>query len=94
LCQDPIDAKQCGTFSPKQTKADIWEELTVQLRDLTWLEANIPELFALLWILEAVHPPTVPFWKRALFWVRRIQLEPVLEPTPWLLEAPDARKDS
>lgn len=77
ICEEPIDAKKCADFKPMKVKADILPELSQDLQSTAWVEENLPELFSLLWVLEAVQELELPWWKRLWFWFRKIELEPV-----------------
>jgi hypothetical protein len=78
ICEEPIDAKKCGVFKAKMGKAAILPELASDLKDSDWVRINLPELFSLMWVLDVIQEGVrVPFWKKILFWFRRVRLEPV-----------------
>jgi hypothetical protein len=77
ICEDPIDAQKCPFFTPSATKASIYEAFQSQVHDIDWLTQEMPELYGLLWALDA-SMWQVPWWKRLWYWVIRINLEPVL----------------
>jgi hypothetical protein len=78
LCDDPIDAQRCPLFTPLATKEVLHDTFLTQLSDPKWIEANMPELHALLWVLEEFHEVQLPWWKRFWFRFARIKLEPTI----------------
>lgn len=81
ICEDDIDARRCPYFDPIRKKTDLWQELAVQITDPAWLCANMPEVSALYWVLDAETARVrLPWWKRLWFRVLRINVEPVLPP--------------
>jgi hypothetical protein len=90
ICEEPLDAKRCPVFTPLKGKAELMQEFEEQLRDAEWVQANLPEVHALLWVLEEVQVPSVPWWKRLLFRFKIIKLEPVtpsIDPTKLLSQS-------
>jgi hypothetical protein len=77
ICEEPIDAKKCPYFTPAKGKDVILPELEAELQNLDWVRENLPEVFALLWVLGDFKL-SVPWWKRFLFMFLRIKIEPVL----------------
>ena len=77
ICEEPIDAKKCPDFKPMKIKADILPDLARELKDSDWVRGNLPELFALLWVLGVVQELRVPLWKRVQLYLTRVRLEPV-----------------
>jgi hypothetical protein len=78
ICDDVTDAQHCPTFAPLQTREQIIEDFKTQLADYDWVEANIPALHALLWVLEDIPANYhLPWWKRLLLRFLRIRIEPV-----------------
>lgn len=79
ICEDPIDAERCPYFDPSQTKDGLLAEFTTQLGDLDWIQENLPDVYALLWVLDDDSPRNynLPWWKRVAFWFLRIRVEPV-----------------
>jgi hypothetical protein len=74
ICEDPIDAKRCPYFTPIDTKESVQAEFYAQIRDLTWVEANMPEVAGLLWALGSDAIPALPWWKA--LWFRFVQIRP------------------
>lgn len=68
ICEDPIDAVKCSTFCPRTTRAKVLAEFEDQIRDLDWVRENLPEVRALLWVLDEVPEDTRPPWWKRLFW--------------------------
>ena len=78
VCDEPIDAKRCPYFTPTQGKDTILRSFREQVADPVWLQANLPEVHGLLWVLDATAPNYhLPWWKRLWFRFWRIRLEPV-----------------
>jgi hypothetical protein len=80
LCEDAIDAQRCPLFKPRQSKEEIWEEFANQLHDCDWIQANMPRVYELLWVSDAVtifHDPWHPWWVRLWWYFLRINLEPL-----------------
>ena len=77
ICEEPIDAKKCPYFNPAKGKDTLLPELEKELKNPDWLRENLPEVFALLWVLGDFKLK-VPWWKRLLFRFLRIKIEPVL----------------
>jgi hypothetical protein len=78
ICEDPIDAQRCPYFTPLASKASIYESFQTQVRDVDWVAVNMPELYGLLWALDASTAYRIPWWKRLWFKLVRINLAPVL----------------
>jgi len=80
ICEDPIDAERCPYFNPTQTKEELMSEFIEQLRDTDWVAENLPDVMALLWVIDDVPANYhLPWWKRVGFWFLRIRVEPVKE---------------
>jgi hypothetical protein len=78
ICEDPIDAQRCPYFDPLQTKDALLAEFQEQLKDYQWVEENLPDVYALLWVLSDIFANFhLPWWKRVLFWFLKIRVEPV-----------------
>lgn len=60
ICEDPIDAKRCPDFKPAKLKADLLKEFREQLRDEAWAREHLPEVFALMWLLEETEAKEQP----------------------------------
>lgn len=81
ICEDPLDAKRCPFFCASEGKEQLLQGLTEQLQDPEWVEANMPEVHALLWVLNEMGRPQqlqLSWWKKIWFRFVRIQVEPVL----------------
>lgn len=78
ICEEPLDAKRCPIFTPLKSKDDLLRELEGQLRDQEWVRTNLAEVHALLWVLEEFKNLTLPWWKKLLFKLFRIKIEPVV----------------
>ena len=90
ICEDPIDAQRCPYFLPERGKLALWAEFQKQVEDVEWLRTKMPEVYGLLWALEAPHPGLIPWWKKLWFRLFQLQIEPLVhvEPLTNLLEAP------
>lgn len=60
ICEEPIDAMRCPVFKAKKNKADLLKEFREQLKDEAWTKDNLPEVFALLWLLEEAEAKDQP----------------------------------
>jgi hypothetical protein len=74
ICEDPIDAQRCPFFDPIDTKETVQAEFHQQIRDLAWVQANLPEVAGLLWALGSEALPKLPWWKA--LWFRLVQIRP------------------
>lgn len=74
ICEDPIDAQQCPYFDPIDTKETVQTDFHLQIRDLEWVQANLPEVAGLLWALGSEALPKLPWWKE--LWFRWVQIRP------------------
>lgn len=77
VCEDPIDAQRCPYFNPVKSREAVSKDFLGQLQDPEWVLAEMPRVAELLWVLEAVQSPKIPFWKRWFLRLRRLSLEPV-----------------
>lgn len=80
ICEDAIDAKRCPDFTPVQSKEGLFAEFTKDLQDSEWVQAKLPEVAGLLWVLERMQVPHLPWWKKLWFRFVRIKVEPVTPP--------------
>lgn len=80
ICEDPVDAQRCPYFSARESKDEILLTLRKDSQDSEWLQANLPEVYGLLWALQD-RPPKLPWWKVLWFRLLRIRVEP-LTPSP------------
>lgn len=79
ICEDPIDAKKCPYFTPARGKDVILPDFERDLQNQEWVREKLPDVFALLWVLERVEIG-IPWWKRILFKFLKIKIDPVLPP--------------
>jgi hypothetical protein len=58
ICEDPIDACRCPpqAFTPRVQRDDVAREFEEKIKDLDWVGKNLPQVCALLWVLEEVSP--------------------------------------
>lgn len=80
ICEDPIDAQRCPIFHPRTSKEDLWAEFTSQMQDDAWLRENLPEVHTLYWVLSSEPVIRLPWWKKVLFRLLRIQVSAPLPP--------------
>lgn len=95
ICDEPIDAKRCPVFTPLGSKEVLFAKFTEELQDPLWIEANLPEVASLLWVLETLQVPRISWWKKFWFRVMRITIEPVLpsfDVTKLLPPAPEEKR--
>ncbi len=81
ICEDPIDAQRCPLFVPERTKAELWLEYSNQIASPVWLKEQLPEVYALYWVLESAHELKAPWWLRVFYRFLRIRPEPLRLPT-------------
>lgn len=73
ICEDPIDAKRCPYFTMNRSPEEIKDELTAQIKDLSWVSQNMPEVSGLLWSLGSEDLPKLPWWRAFWFWILQIR---------------------
>jgi hypothetical protein len=93
ICEDPIDAQRCPYFQPPATKESIFKAFQVNVTNLDWVKANMPELYGLFWALDDSSNRRLPWWK--LLWYRlvRINVAPVLPNYDMMKLLPSAPTD-
>jgi len=75
ICEDPIDAQRCPYYTdPKSNREVVEGTFHAQLQDLRWVEANMPEVYGLLWALGSETMPQLPWWKT--IWFRLLRIRP------------------
>ena len=90
ICEDTVDAQRCPLYRPTRTRSDLLSELELNLSNSDWLGHNLPEVFALLWVLGKPSA-SVPFWLRWLLRLFRVRPKPLLSPfDPKALLPPDS----
>lgn len=98
ICEEPLDAKRCPYFTPKFLKPEILASFKEEMEDPFWVEHNLPEAAALLWLLEEDAKAQLPWWKRVLFHFLTLKVEPVqkssVDLTLLLPESTDGHHDS
>jgi len=80
ICEEPIDAQRCPYFNPKADKKKLWQEFAEQLKQPEWLRVNMPEVYGLLWAIDKMNVPGIPWWKRLWYKLLRIRTEPLSQP--------------
>ena len=78
ICEDAIDAQRCPFFTARFDKQSIWANFTEQVRNEEWLREHLPEVYGLLWSLNASNTPPLPWWKRLWYWFLRVRVEPLV----------------
>lgn len=81
ICEEPIDAKRCPVFDPKDTKASLRSVFEDDLANPEWVQENMAELATLLWALGEFKVVRPSWWRRLVFWVKGVRIEPVLPPS-------------
>lgn len=81
ICEDPIDAQRCPDFTPIGTRESLREAFDSQLKDLEWVQQNMPEVYGLLWALGSENLPSLPWWKSLWFKFIRIRPDPIRPPS-------------
>ena len=80
ICEEPIDAQRCPYFTPKVDKKKLWAEFIAQIKQPEWLRLNMPEVYGLLWAINKMSVPDIPWWKRIWYKILRIRVEPLRQP--------------
>lgn len=62
ICEDAVDAQRCPLFTSKVTREEVQTQLQTEIRDLAWVQQNMPGVHSLLWVLgsEKLDPPPTP----------------------------------
>lgn len=82
VCDDPADAQGCEKFEPlgPLEKEAIFAQFRADVCDADWLYDNLPQVYALLWVLQRIVTPyaqSMGFWQRLwLRWFARVYIEP------------------
>ena len=76
ICEDDIDAQRCPYFTPINTKETVLSDFEGQLYEVGGLEEHLPAAAELLWVIGETEAPTLPWWRRLLYWLLRIRVEP------------------
>jgi hypothetical protein len=74
ICEDPIDAQRCPKFEQRVSADTLYREFLADVQNPVWLEANLPHVCALLWVVEAGIAASAvrqPWWVRLWWWVLR-----------------------
>jgi hypothetical protein len=74
ICEEAADAVNSEFFEPRLTSVEVQAEFEAQVQDLSWVHANMPEVYGLLWALGSDKAPKLPWWK--LWWFRFLQIRP------------------
>lgn len=77
ICEDPSDAQTCPSFLATSTKAQILSQFREDLSNPSWIEAHMPSLHELLWVLDNVTPLNPGLLFRILFYFRVVSPEPL-----------------
>jgi hypothetical protein len=77
ICEEPIDAQRCPYFSTTQSEEAVLAAFRQDLTTPDWVTANMPELAALLWVLDSDETPKLPWVRRFLLRFRSFKIEPL-----------------
>jgi hypothetical protein len=94
ICDEPIDAGRCPYFTPSQSKEELFAQFTLELQYPSWVQQALPEVAALLWVLELTQAPSISWWKKLWFRFIRVRLEPVKPPFNIAALLPSRTEDS
>jgi len=75
ICEDPIDAQRCPLFVPQHERQVILDQFYQDLQEPLWVSSNMPELAALLWVLDQHALPKMNWFSRVVNSLRRYRLE-------------------
>jgi len=51
VCEEPIDAQRWPYFNFKMSRLEVYERFVMDLENPEWVEASLPEVCQLLWVL-------------------------------------------
>ena len=89
ICEDPIDAQRCPYFDRLETKQAAVErvqgEFYQQIRDLEWVQLNMPEVAGLLWALDSKDLPALPWWRTLMFRWLQVRPDSLVRQRSWWL---------
>ncbi len=97
ICEDPLDAQRCPQFEHRQSVADVYRAFVSNLEDPAWVKVNLPEVGALLWVIEggvASVAARAPWWARVWMWILRGPLREFSEVTKISVYLPAPPDDS
>ncbi len=77
ICEDPIDAQRCPYFDPTLNKERVLQGFAADLATPVWISEHMPELAALLWVLDTTTPPRLSWVQRLTLYFRKVVLEPI-----------------
>lgn len=77
ICEDPIDAQRCPYFNTTQSEDLVLATFRQDLANPEWVAANMPELGALLWVLDDKALPNLSWLRRFLLLFRGFKVEPL-----------------
>ena len=70
ICEEPIDAQRCPYFEYKVTRVKVYDTFVAEVSDPAWVEASLPAVHALLWVLgSALHVKRASGFERLRRWV-------------------------
>lgn len=78
ICEDPSDAQTCQFFTPSVNKEQVLRQFRDDLAQHSWVAANMPALWELLWVLDLADPPKPSLWFRLWCYLTRVTPEPLM----------------
>jgi hypothetical protein len=77
ICEDPVDAQRCPYFNTINSKENVLTSLREDLTTPEWVAVHMPELSALLWVLEDTAIPKLSWFRRLLLHFHKFKVEPL-----------------
>lgn len=77
ICEEPLDAQRCPYFTPLEDKEAVIRKFAEDVKDPEWVHTHMPELAALMWVLDESAPPRLMWIQRLFLYFRRVRIEPV-----------------
>jgi hypothetical protein len=71
ICEDDIDALSCPYFTPHESVETVQKQIFLDFSNPDWVRENVPDVGALMWVLELCDVKPVSWWQKVLHVVTR-----------------------